>query len=145
MSPRHRPPLLIKLKLGNFPTETKTKQSKGQKAKAKFQKRAPTSNKRGLPAPPLPPAFDLHCVIQYFIIYTHNNILFHTGADVFPPRHSARPFQQIRSSIARLHPPRSYHPSSCCLTTSSPSDFLRPFPSSLLLSSSPAPPSAALA
>jgi hypothetical protein len=77
----------------------------------------------------------------------------HSWADfcvyVFPPRHSARPFHHIRSSIARLHPPHppitqapDALPPAARATSFAPS----PGPSSLLPSSSPpAPPSAALA
>jgi hypothetical protein len=59
------------------------------------------------------------------------------AVDVFPPRHSARPFHHTRSSIACLHPPHppitiTQAPAALPLTTSSPSDFLRPFPRSLV-------------
>jgi hypothetical protein len=66
--------------------------------------------------------------------------------DVYSPRHSARPFHQIRSSIACLHPP---HPPITLAPAASPpparatSFAPSPVPSPLLLSSSPAPLSAA--
>jgi hypothetical protein len=63
---------------------------------------------------------------------SYSSVLCAVRVDVFPPRHSARPFHHTRSSIERLLPSSSYHPSSCCLTTSSPSDFFRPFPRSLV-------------
>jgi hypothetical protein len=69
-----------------------------------------------------------------------------TGVDVYSPRHKARPFHHIRSSIACLHPPRppitlapAALPPAARATSFAPS----PVPSSLLLSSSPAPLSAA--
>jgi hypothetical protein len=71
---------------------------------------------------------------------------------LYPPRHSARPFHHIRPPCSTIPPSTSppYHPSPCCLTTTSLSKLFLPFsrsfvPPSLLLSSSPALPSAALA
>jgi hypothetical protein len=65
---------------------------------------------------------------------------------VYSPRHSARPFHHIRSSIACLHPPHppvtpapAALPQAVRATSFAPS----PVPSSLLLSSSPTPLSAA--
>jgi hypothetical protein len=70
------------------------------------------------------------------------------AVDVPPPRHSARPFHHTRSSIACLHPLRSpitQAPAALPPAVRATSFARSPVPSSLLLSSSPAPPSAALA
>jgi hypothetical protein len=59
--------------------------------------------------------------------------------DVFPPRHSARPFHHIRSSIAYLlppHPPITLAPAASPPAVRATSFAPSPVPSSLLLSSS---------
>jgi hypothetical protein len=64
--------------------------------------------------------------------------------NALPPRHSARPFHRIRSSMPP-HPPITQAPDALPPTARATSFALSPVPSSLLLSSSPAPPSTALA
>jgi hypothetical protein len=68
---------------------------------------------------------------------------FHVFVDVLPLRHSARPFHHTRSSIARLlpsHPPITQAPVALPPAVRANSFAPSPVPSSLLLSSSPAPP-----
>ena len=70
----------------------------------------------------------------------------HFHVDVSSPRHSARPFHHTRSSIARLlppHPPITQAPAALPPAVRATSFALSSVPSSLLLSSSPAPLSAA--
>jgi hypothetical protein len=70
----------------------------------------------------------------------------HHAVDVYSPRHSARPFHHIRSSTACFHsphPPITLAPAALPPAARATSFAPSPVPSSLLLSSSPTPLSAA--
>jgi hypothetical protein len=82
--------------------------------------------------------------IGYEYSYTTVPLAHYTAlVDAFPPRHSGRPFHLV-ACLLPPHPPITQAPATLPPAVRATSFALSPVPS-LLLSSSPAPPSAALA